>query len=72
MDSDLPEKPTSPVEVMEVLDRFGSPATVASTGGRFFGLVVGGTLPAALGARILASAWVLPLAFQASEPAPFA
>jgi glutamate/tyrosine decarboxylase-like PLP-dependent enzyme len=49
--------PMDPVRVIEELHTYGSPATVASTGGRFFGLVVGGTLPAALGARVLASAW---------------
>jgi glutamate/tyrosine decarboxylase-like PLP-dependent enzyme len=49
--------PVDPVSVIQELHTYGSPATVASTGGRFFGLVVGGTLPAALGARLLASTW---------------
>ena len=49
--------PVDPVRVIQELHSYGSPATVASTGGRFFGLVVGGTLPAALGARVLASTW---------------
>jgi glutamate/tyrosine decarboxylase-like PLP-dependent enzyme len=40
-----------------LLDRVGSPATVASPGGRYFGKVVGGTLPAALAASWLATAW---------------
>jgi glutamate/tyrosine decarboxylase-like PLP-dependent enzyme len=53
----LAEDPTDPDEVLRSLHAYGSPATVASAGGRFFGLVVGGTLPAALGARVLASAW---------------
>jgi glutamate/tyrosine decarboxylase-like PLP-dependent enzyme len=53
----LGEDSTDPAEVVRALHAYGSPATVASTGGRFFGLVVGGTLPAALGARVLASAW---------------
>lgn len=53
----LGDDPTDPVEVVRALHRYGSPATVASAGGRFFGLVVGGTLPAALGARMLATAW---------------
>jgi glutamate/tyrosine decarboxylase-like PLP-dependent enzyme len=57
LDVDLPNEPCDPVEVVAEMHRLGSPATTASAGGRFFGLVVGGTLPAALGARLLASAW---------------
>ena len=43
--------------VIELLDRIGSPATTASNGGRFFGFVVGGTLPVALAADWLTSTW---------------
>jgi glutamate/tyrosine decarboxylase-like PLP-dependent enzyme len=57
LDIDLPDAPRDPAEVVAELHELGSPATVASGGGRFFGLVVGATLPAALGARVLASAW---------------
>lgn len=56
-DTPLNEEPCDPVKTLELLGKFGSPATTASAAGRFFGLVVGGTLPAALGARILTSAW---------------
>src|SRR6266545_8403642 len=56
-DVEVPEGPSDPADVVANLHRLGSPATTASAGGRFFGLVVGGTLPAALGARVLASAW---------------
>ena len=56
-DVELPDGPRNPADVVTLLHRLGSPATTASAGGRFFGLVVGGTLPAALGARVLASAW---------------
>jgi len=34
--------------VLRVLDEFGSPATMAMAGGRFFGFVVGGALPITL------------------------
>src|SRR5436305_2872708 len=40
-----------------MLDRFGSPATMGISGPRFFGFVIGGSMPAALGANWLASAW---------------
>jgi len=53
----LPENSSDPRSVVKMLDEAGSPATVASTGGRYFGYVTGGVLPAALGASWLASAW---------------
>ncbi len=53
----LPEQPEDPVAVLEMLDRIGSPATMAMAGRRFFGFVIGGSLPAALAANWLAGAW---------------
>ncbi len=53
----LQDQPLAPATVLAELDALGSPATVASAGGRFFGFVIGGSLPAALAANILASAW---------------
>ena len=35
----------------------GSAATVASAGGRYFGFVIGGSLPVTLAANWLAGAW---------------
>ncbi|MEW5798446.1 MAG: aminotransferase class V-fold PLP-dependent enzyme [Bacteroidota bacterium] len=53
----LPEHSTSPEDVIEFLHRTGSPSTVASAGGRYFGFVVGGSVPASLAAHWLAGAW---------------
>lgn len=44
-------------QVMDLLHGVGSPATVATAGGRYFGFVIGGVLPAALQAHCLAGAW---------------
>src|SRR5205823_9021310 len=44
-------------DVLALLDTVGSPATVAISGGRYFGFVVGGALPAARAANVLAAAW---------------
>jgi glutamate/tyrosine decarboxylase-like PLP-dependent enzyme len=54
---ELPDRPTDPTDVVERLARYGALATTATAGGRFFGLVVGGSTPAALGARVLTAAW---------------
>ncbi|HZF41666.1 MAG TPA: aspartate aminotransferase family protein, partial [Blastocatellia bacterium] len=37
LDEPLPEHPTDPQIVLQMLDEIGSPATVASAGGRYFG-----------------------------------
>lgn len=64
----LQEHPVDPAQVLRELDSYGSPATVASAGGRYFGFVVGGSLPAPLAASILAAAWDQNAGFEIASP----
>ena len=57
LDEALPDAPTAPEEVLALLDDIGSPATVTTSGRRFFGFVIGGSVPAALAANWMAGAW---------------
>ncbi len=56
-DTPLPLNPVDEKDVIEFLDRIGSPATIGISGPRFFGFVIGGSLPASLAASWLSSAW---------------
>jgi glutamate/tyrosine decarboxylase-like PLP-dependent enzyme len=64
----LPAGPTDPSEVLKQLDEVGSPGTVANAGGRFFGFVNGGSVPAALAANVLAAAWDQNAALRVMSP----
>lgn len=57
LDEPLPEVPTDPEAVVALLDEIGSPATVATAGSRYFGFVIGGSLPATVAANWLATVW---------------
>jgi glutamate/tyrosine decarboxylase-like PLP-dependent enzyme len=57
LDRSLPDEPSEAGEILAFLDEYGSPATVASAGGRYFGFVTGGALPVTVAAQYLAGAW---------------
>ncbi len=56
-DEDLNHNPTSTDEILRLLSDVGSKATVAQTGGRYFGFVNGGILPSSLCTKWLTDAW---------------
>ena len=56
-DEELPKKSAEPSKVLELLNTYGSPATVAQIGGRYFGMVNGGIIPTALAAKRLSDFW---------------
>jgi glutamate/tyrosine decarboxylase-like PLP-dependent enzyme len=64
----FPNGPSDPMQVLDKLDESGSPATVATTGGRYFGFVIGGILPASLAANWLAGAWDQNAALRVMSP----
>ena len=52
-----PAQRSDPAETLRLLDEIGSPATMGMAGPRFFGFVIGGSLPVTLAANWLAGAW---------------
>ncbi|WP_061239132.1 aminotransferase class V-fold PLP-dependent enzyme [Ectopseudomonas composti] len=56
-DQSLPEDGGDAEQVLRQLDEIGSPATVASNAARYFGFVIGATLPVAAAAERLVLAW---------------
>lgn len=56
-DEDMPESMGDSKEILTQLHQYGSPATIAQIGGRYFGLVNGGIIPTALASKWLNDFW---------------
>jgi glutamate/tyrosine decarboxylase-like PLP-dependent enzyme len=65
----LPDAGEDPTRVVEEMARILDPGLVASAGPRYFGFVVGGALPAAVGADWLTGAWSQNAVVHALSPA---
>jgi glutamate/tyrosine decarboxylase-like PLP-dependent enzyme len=65
----LQDEAVDPVDVVEELATLAEPGLMAMPSGRFFGWVIGGTLPAALGADVLVSSWDQNAAMRYASPA---
>ena len=68
-DVPFPNDPLTPAKVLEELDTLASDATMGMSSPRFFGFVIGGSLPAALAANWLATAWDQNTGLYNSTPA---
>ena len=53
----MPTESTDEKDVLSMLDTYGSPATVTMAGPRYFGFVIGGSLPVTVATNWLATAW---------------
>ena len=69
MGGDLPLEGEASLQVIEQLAEIAEPAVVATAGPRYFGFVVGGSLPAAVAADWLTTIWDQNGAFYAHSPA---
>ena len=69
LDEQFPEGPNDAKATLARLDEIVSPATMAMAGGRFFGFVIGGSLPVTLAANWLAGAWDQNTALHRVTPA---
>ncbi|HEX9044112.1 MAG TPA: aminotransferase class V-fold PLP-dependent enzyme [Candidatus Limnocylindrales bacterium] len=66
---ELPETGEPAIEAVEALAAAADPGLVASAGPRYFGFVIGGSVPASVAADWLTSAWDQNAGLYASSPA---
>ncbi|MFD4992512.1 pyridoxal phosphate-dependent decarboxylase family protein [Cellulosimicrobium cellulans] len=67
--TDLPDGPTTAADVVDLLAAACGPGLTAMPSGRFYGMVIGGSHPAALAADWLTSAWDQNSALRTVTPA---
>jgi glutamate/tyrosine decarboxylase-like PLP-dependent enzyme len=67
-EENMPEQTGNAEQVLSLLHEYGSPATVAQLGGRYFGFVTGSSVPAGLAAKNLATFWDQNAALQVMSP----
>ena len=65
----LPDEGIPDRDVIGLLDEVGSPATMAMAGSRFFGFVIGGSLPVTVASNWLSTAWDQNVAMYRVTPA---
>jgi|TARA_B110000967_G_scaffold105710_1_gene108455 glutamate/tyrosine decarboxylase-like PLP-dependent enzyme len=65
---DLPASSGDATAILKQLHEYGSPATTAQTGGRYFGFVNGGILPVSLATKWLSDFWDQNTALYAMSP----
>ena len=67
-DEDIPDSNGDSAEILKQLHLHGSPASVAQTGGRYFGFVNGGIIPVTLATKWLTDFWDQNTALQVMSP----
>ncbi len=56
-DEPLNQAPADAIQVIDMLNKWGGPATTAQTGGRYFGFVNGGAIPVSIATKWLSDFW---------------
>jgi len=67
-DEELPINSTKAENVLEQLNKYGSSATTATLGGKYFGFVVGSSLPIGIASKKLATFWDQVAAMEVTSP----